>query len=35
MAATRLQGARDLTGYFSRDGEFMEEGREHPFGKAT
>jgi hypothetical protein len=24
-----------LLGYFSRDGEFMEEGREHPFGKAT
>jgi hypothetical protein len=24
-----------LFGYFSRDGEFMEEGRECPFGKAT
>ena len=24
-----------LLGYFSRDVEFMEEGRERPFGKAT
>jgi len=24
-----------LLGYFNRDGEFMEEGRERPFGKAT
>ena len=24
-----------LLGYFSRDDEFMEEAREHPFGEAT